>query len=49
MADYLDWLDVGQAIVSLKGRVKVPLHVRFQTVNVKKGLIHDVDLSNELK
>ena len=25
--DYIDWLGVGQAIVSLKRRVQVPLHV----------------------
>jgi len=39
--NFIDWLDVGHAIVSLKGRVKVPLHVVFPKVGVKKGTIPD--------
>lgn len=35
-AKYIDWLDVGHAMVSLKGRVKVPLHVRVPRVQVSK-------------
>lgn len=35
---YVDWLGVGQAIVSLKGRVKVPLHLVIPKVAVAKGL-----------
>lgn len=43
-ADYVNLLDVGQAIVSLKGRVFVPLYVVFPKVDVKKGLIQDSHL-----
>ncbi len=45
-SEYIDLLDVGNAIVSLKGRVKVPLHVTFPKMNLKKGVIQDADLSN---
>ena len=39
--EYIDWLQVGQAIVALKGRVQVPLHVAFPRVGVRKGEIRD--------
>ncbi len=39
--EYIDWLGVGQAIVSLKGRVQVPLHVAFPGVGVRKGMVAD--------
>jgi len=42
--DYIDLLTVGHAIVALKGRVNVPLHVFIPKVSVKKGLIGDDDL-----
>ncbi len=39
--NYLDWSDVGHAIISMKGRVHVPLHVRFPRVEVKKRFVDD--------
>ena len=42
--EYIDWLEVGQAIVSLKGRVLVPLHTAFPKVEVRKGLVQDSDI-----
>ena len=42
--DYIDWLGVGQVIVSLKGRVQVPLHVAFPRVGVRKGMVGDNEL-----
>ena len=43
-SEYIDLLDVGNAVVSLKGRVKVPLHVRFPRIKLQKGRIQDADL-----
>ncbi len=40
-SDYINLLDVGQAIVSLKGRVAVPMQVVFPRAGVRKGLIGD--------
>ena len=40
-SEYVELLGVGQAIVSLKGRVFVPLYVVFPKVGVKKGTILD--------
>lgn len=37
----LDLLDVGHAVVALKGRVKVPLHVRFPKIEIEKGKVTD--------
>lgn len=45
-ADYLKLLDVGQAIVSLKGRVFAPLYVAFPRIAVKKGAMGDERLSH---
>jgi len=45
-SDYIDLLDVGEAIVSLKGRVFVPLYVVFPKVELKKGFVKDSDISN---
>ena len=42
--EYLNLLEVGHAIVSLKGRVFVPLHVAFPKVTLQKGVITDTDL-----
>ena len=42
--EFVDWLDVGSAIVTLKGRVKVPLHIAFPKVSLQKGLVSDSDL-----
>jgi hypothetical protein len=44
--EYLNLLEVGHAVVSLKGRVFVPLHVAFPKIAVHKGIIKDSDLSN---
>lgn len=44
-ARYLNLLEVGQAVVSLKGRVFVPLHVAFPRSPVRKGVVTDADLS----
>ena len=43
--DYLDLLNVGEAMVSLKGRLKSPLHVRFDKSPIQKGLVSDQDLA----
>lgn len=46
-SEYLKLLDVGQAIVSMKGRVFEPLLVGFPKVDIRKGLIQDRDLSKQ--
>ena len=38
-SDYLNLLDVGQAIVTLKGRFFLPLFIRIPKVEIKKGLV----------
>lgn len=38
---YISLLDVGQAIISLKGRVFVPLHVIIPKIQLEKGRISD--------
>lgn len=43
-SDCIDLLEVGHGIVSMKGRVNVPLHVVFPKSEVKKGLISDDDI-----
>jgi len=43
-SEYLNLLDVGQAIVTLKGRVFVPLYVVIPLVGVRKGLVGDEDV-----
>ena len=48
-SEYIDWLEVGQAIVSLKGRVQVPLHVSFPKVEIKKGLVQDSELNQKAR
>jgi len=40
-AMFIDWLGVGQAIVGMKGRVHMPLHLRFQKSKLDKGTIDD--------
>lgn len=40
-SEYINLLDVGHAIVSMKGRVFVPLLVKFPFVGVQKGLVTD--------
>lgn len=40
-SEYIQLLDVGHAIVSLKGRVFLPLLVRFPLSGVRKGVISD--------
>jgi hypothetical protein len=40
-AEALNLLQVGHAVVTLKGRVFQPLHVRFPRVEVRKGAIRD--------
>ncbi len=47
--EYIDWLDVGHAIISLKGRVLVPLHVSFPKVEIKKGLVQDSELNQNAR
>lgn len=44
-SEYINLLDVGHAIVSMKGRVFVPLHVVFPKVEVRKGLVRDEDIA----
>jgi hypothetical protein len=43
-SEYVSLLEVGQAIVCLKGRVLTPLHVAIPRVQIKKGRIQDADL-----
>ncbi len=43
-SEYINLLDVGQAIVTLKGRVFVPLYVVIPKINITKGLIKDRDI-----
>ena len=38
---YLDMLDVGQAIVNVKGRIKNPIHIGFPHFKLQKGLVSD--------
>jgi len=47
--EYIDWLEVGQAVVALKGRVLVPLHVSFPKVEIKKGLVQDSGLNQNAR
>ena len=44
-SEYLNLLGVGEAIVSLKGRIQVPLHVAFPRVAITKGLLQDTDIA----
>jgi len=44
-ADYLNLLEVGYAIVSLKGRIHQPLHIRFSKIDINKGEITDHKLT----
>lgn len=44
-AGYLDLLEVGHAIVSLRGRVFAPLYVMFPKIEVRKGLVTDTDIT----
>ena len=44
-SDFIDLLDVGEAIISLKGRVFVPLYVVFPKVELKKGFVKDEDIA----
>jgi hypothetical protein len=46
-SEYLNLLEVGHAIVSLKGRVFTPLYVAFPRVAVRKGAIGDEELRNQ--
>ena len=43
-AGYIDLLDVGQAIVAMKGRAHVPLLVGFPRISLIKGIIADPSL-----
>jgi hypothetical protein len=46
---YLDWLEVGQAIVKVKGRIKEPILVKFPLFEIQKGKIRDYELKNLMK
>jgi DNA helicase HerA-like ATPase len=46
---YIDKLDVGQAIVKLKGRCKEPFLIKFPKFKIVKGMIKDNDLVNKNK
>lgn len=48
-SEYLNLLEVGHSIISLKGRFFEPLHVAFPKVEVKKGLIEDSDIQRLTK
>lgn len=40
----MDLLDVGHAIVSMKGRIQGPIHVSFPKSRIQKGFVRDRDL-----
>jgi len=41
---YLDWLEVGEAIVKVKGRIKEPILLNFPLFKIKKGKTQDSEL-----
>lgn len=43
--EFIDWLKTGEAIICLKGRFHVPLHVSFPWVELQKGLVTDEQLA----
>ncbi len=43
-SDYINLLEVGKAVVSMKGRINAPLLVAFPKIDLKKGLIQDSNL-----
>lgn len=45
---YLDWLQVGQAIVKVKGRIKEPILIQFPLFRIRKGKIRDSDLRSHM-
>ncbi|MBI4454772.1 MAG: ATP-binding protein [Acidobacteria bacterium] len=47
-SEFIDWLDVGHAILSLKGRVNVPLHVAFPRVDIRKGFVRDEQIAGHI-
>lgn len=47
--EFIDWLKTGEAVVSLKGRFHVPLHVRFPKMELKKGFVTDKELAELAK
>jgi len=46
---YLDWLEVGQAIVKVKGRVKEPILIKFPLFEIQKGKIEDSELWKQMR
>jgi len=48
-SEYIALLDIGKAVISLKGRIQKPLHVAFPRLTLQKGLIQDRDLSKNYK
>jgi len=46
-SDYIPLLETGHAIVSLKGRISVPICVRFRKAKVVKGAIDDAQLMRQ--
>ena len=46
---YLDWLQIGQAIVKVKGRVNQPILVKFPLFRIQKGKIDDPELKMRMK
>ena len=46
---YLDMLDVGQAIVKVKGRIKEPILIQFPLFKIQKGKIKDQELKRLIR
>lgn len=45
-AGCVNLLEVGHAVMSLKGRVTDPLYVRFPRIDIRKGIVTDDDLKS---
>ena len=48
-ADCIDLVDVGQAIVKVKGRIKQPIHVQFPYFEMDRNKISDAIIREEYK
>jgi len=46
--DYINLLQTGQAITTIKGRITSPTLVQVPKINIKKGKITNQNLSNNI-
>lgn len=44
-SEYINQFGIGEAIVSLKGRVRGPVHVSFPRVGATEDLLQDADIA----